>query len=183
MSTRQPQCTVVYESMFDNTANIARAVARGLVLGGMAVTVVDVADAPPVDALDGDLVVIGAPTHAFSLSRQRTREDAVRQGAAPNRAGPGVREWLASSRSSSGRTASAAVFDTRVRKVRHLKGASTRIRRTMEHLGFEMALPPTGFLVEDVQGPIVDGEVDRALAWGRDLAAASTRSVSLPTRD
>jgi hypothetical protein len=164
---------VVYESMFDNTATIARAVARGLELGGMSVCVVDVVDAPALDAVEADLLVVGAPTHAFSLSRTSTREDAVRQGAPADRAGTGIREWLAASSSSATDAGCvAAVFDTRVRKVRHLKAAASQARRTMEHLGFRLVDRPMGFVVDDVQGPLVQGETDRAVLWGQDLARA-----------
>ena len=40
------------------------------------------------------LLVVGAPTHAFSMSRPSTRLDAVRQGADAQRAAWGMREWL-----------------------------------------------------------------------------------------
>ena len=80
--------------MFGNTEQVGRAVAGGLADGGVDAVVVDVA-AAPVDLPAGlDLVVLGAPTHAFSLSRPSTRADAVRQGASPERAASGLREWL-----------------------------------------------------------------------------------------
>ena len=31
---------------------------------------------------------------------------------------------------------------------------------------------PVAFLVDDLQGPLVDGEIDRATSWGRSLAAS-----------
>lgn len=172
---------VVYESMFDNTARVADAIAQGLELGGMRVTVVDVAAAPPVDGVDVDLLVVGAPTHAFSLSRQSSREDAVRQGAKAERARVGVREWLAAGRPSARSTTRlAAVFDTRVRKVRHLKAAASRARRVLGQLGFTLVERPTGFLVDDLKGPLLDGETDRAVSWGLELARACRRhSASL----
>ena len=67
--------------MFGNTATVAEAVAASLTAEGMSVTCVDVADAPPLESVEADLLVVGAPTHAFSLSRPGTREEAVRQGA------------------------------------------------------------------------------------------------------
>ena len=62
---------------------------------GMSVTCVDVADAPPLESVEVDLLVVGAPRHAFSLSRPGTREEAVRQGAPAEHARTGIPEWLA----------------------------------------------------------------------------------------
>ena len=39
------------------------------------------------------------------------------------------------------------------------------------HLGFTLVERPTGFLVDDLKGPLVEGETDRALSWGLELAA------------
>ena len=94
--TRSLRALVVHESMFGNTERIALAVAQGLRAGGAEVSVVAVADAPDALPDEVDLLVVGAPTHAFSLSRAATRRDAVRQGASPDRAATGLREWLTS---------------------------------------------------------------------------------------
>ncbi len=114
MNTRELTALVVHESMFHNTATIAEVIAEGLTAEGMSVTSVDVADAPPLETVDVDLLVIGAPTHAFSLSRPSTREEAVRQGALAEHARTGVREWLAAAPSHPANADLAAVFDTRV---------------------------------------------------------------------
>jgi hypothetical protein len=34
------------------------------------------------------------------------------------------------------------------------------------------------FYVDDVDGPLLDGEVDRARAWGRQLAASMAKAAS-----
>ena len=69
---------VVYESMFGNTRLVAEAVAEGL-SSGLDVDVVEVA-AAPTSFDDVELVVVGGPTHALGMTRQRTRDDARRQG-------------------------------------------------------------------------------------------------------
>src|SRR3712207_3815583 len=85
---------VVYESMFGNTRDVARAVAEG-VAPLMDVALLEVDDAPHRIGADVGLVVVGAPTHAFSLSRPGTRQDAGRQAGGPTvSSGIGVREWL-----------------------------------------------------------------------------------------
>ncbi len=57
---------VVYESMFGNTEAVARAVAGGL-SGSMEVEVYEVSRAPSPVTGPIDLLVVGGPTHAFSL--------------------------------------------------------------------------------------------------------------------
>ena len=74
----------------------------------------DVATASVDLPADLDLLVVGAPTHAFSLSRPSTRADAVRQGAPPERATAGLREWLTAAPPQDARRLPVAVFDTRV---------------------------------------------------------------------
>jgi flavodoxin len=71
---------VVYESMFGNTKSVARAVADGL-SERFDVDLRDVSQAPASDIGPVDLIVVGGPTHAFSLSRPATRASALEQGA------------------------------------------------------------------------------------------------------
>ena len=89
---------VLYESMFGNTRRIAEAIGDGLA----EVTDVRVDLVSAVADLTADLVVIGAPTHAHSLPRPSSREDAAtwsrdaekHLALEPDAAAPGVREWL-----------------------------------------------------------------------------------------
>lgn len=77
---------IVFESMFGNTGTCARYIADGLASTGAEVAVADVRQVRPDDLRNCDLLVVGAPTHAFSLSRESTRQEAVRQGAHPSHA-------------------------------------------------------------------------------------------------
>lgn len=182
MHTRTLTALVVHESMFHNTATIADVVSASLTAEGMDVTCVDVADAPPLATVNVDLLVVGAPTHAFSLSRPSTREDAVRQGAPAEHARTGVREWLAAAPAHPDGVGLAAVFDTRATKVRRLpKAAGTRGAHLLKRLGFTMVHRPEPFLVADVKGPLVDGEVERAAGWGMELAREVRQRLSVST--
>jgi len=165
------EALVVHESMFGNTAEIAKAVSCGLAHEGLLVTTVAVATAPDLATVNTDLLVLGGPTHAFSMSRPGTRQDAVRQGAAPDRATVGLREWLTAGASpGDAPTRLAAVFDTRASKVRYLpKSASAGSGHLLRRLGFTLLGRPTGFLVAEVKGPLLPGETERAIAWGREL--------------
>ena len=177
-ATPTPQAWVVVESMFGNTEQVGHAVARGLAMEGVAAEVLGVG-ASRHRLPDGlALLVVGAPTHAFSLSRPSTRADAVRQGAAPERAKAGLREWLV--RCLTGpEPPRLAIFDTRVSKVRRLPmAAGPAARRLGRSLGFEVLDRPAYFLVDDVQGPLAAGELERAVAWGRRLGVLSRDHAS-----
>lgn len=167
---------VIYESMFGNTAALAHAVGRGLEDYGFAVDVVDVGDAPPAEGLDVDLLVLGAPTHAFSLSHRRTREDAVRQGAPSDRAEAGLREWIAGARvNPRDSLVPVAFFDSRAGAVRRLPGsAAHKATRLARAAGLRRQLGTESFYVDDVDGPLLPGEENRARAWGRQVAAQSS---------
>ena len=167
---------VVYESMFGNTEQVARAVARGL-SDRMEVELSEVSTAPaPLTELL-DLIVVGAPTHAFSLSRPSTRADALRQGATQGQEANGLREWLG--RLTRGpHSEMVAAFDTRVERVRHLPGsAAKRAGRVVDRLGYER-IGRESFYVVDIGGPLEPGELARAEEWGRHLATEmALRSV------
>lgn len=172
---------VVYESMFGNSERVARAVAEGLGEYGD-VVLRDVASAAPGEIPVGvDLLVAGGPTHAMSMSRTGTREDAVRQGAGQGLVGRGLREWLADAPEDlHGLTFT--TFDTRVSRVRRLpgsaaKGAARSLRRRRGHL----LTAPESFFVDDVAGPLAPDEVERARAWGRALATRIERDTPTTT--
>ena len=169
---------VAYESMFGNTERVARAVAAGLRLEGVDTTVLNISLATIADLSDLDLLVVGAPTHGFSLSRPATRRDAVRQGGRDDAVIIGMREWLESLAAES-RPPLAATFDTRVTKVRYLPAsASRRAARILDDQGHQLVSAPTGFLVHAVPGPLESHEVDRAIAWGRGVANESRAQLT-----
>ena len=160
---------VVYESMFGNTERVARAIGTGLAEHGL-VDVRNVADIEPSDVTKVQLLVLGGPTHAFSLSRPTTRRDAVKQGATCRSVDIGLREWI------SGLTPAflpdrIATFDTRVARARHLPGSAARKAASLlRSRGWPVA-GRKSFFVLDTDGPVLTDELDRAVAWGRHLAA------------
>lgn len=168
---------VVYESMFGNTEQIARAVAEGL-QSRMDVELLGAEQnpGPPHDRVD--LVVVGGPTHAFSMTRENTRADAVRQGAAEGKETYGIREWI--EHLGNGPHADrVATFDTRVARtggrVRHVPGSAAKAAaKVLRKHGYEALAKPESFWVEDTPGPLFPGEVERARAWGEHLAAMVT---------
>lgn len=165
---------LVHESHWGNTRAVAEAIARGISegVGGArrSVEVVDVGAAPSPVPAGVDLLVVGGPTHAFSMSRVGTRADARDQGAEPGHEVRGIREWLADL-PGPGSPPDVATFDTRVSKVRRLPGSAARAAgRYVGHHHLGRVVASESFFVQDVQGPLLEGELDRAYAWGRELA-------------
>jgi hypothetical protein len=165
---------VVHESMFGNTSAIAEIVADTLRHRGLAVVHTDVRETLIGAVWEHDLVVLGAPTHAFSLSRPSTRADAVRQGAVGGTGDIGLREWILAlpdvRREDDRQPPPFAVFDTRVGKVRRLPAAGHQAARMLRHKGYRLLSRPVGFCVADTKGPIAPGEFAHAAAWGNTLA-------------
>ena len=172
---------VVYESMFGNTEQLARAVAAGMQADHVSVTITEVSEAPFGIPPEVDLLVVGAPTHAFSLSRPGTRADAVRQGAMASRQPLGLREWLSSVSGTNG--LGIAVFDTRVSKVRRLPAAAgPRAAKIARKRGLVLLSKPIGFVVDDIKGPLGSHEIERAATWGRSVAGLARSHVATPER-
>jgi hypothetical protein len=175
---------VVYESMWGNTAQVAQAIAQGI-SESMTVEVHEVSDAGTVSRPEVALIVAGGPTHAFSLTRESTRADAHRRGAPYGDEYLGLREWL-DGLPSGVHPQQVATFDTRVDKVRHLPGSAAKsAARSLHRHGFPRADYVESFYVSDTDGPLLEGELDRARAWGRTLAhqaasPAHARSQSEP---
>lgn len=162
---------VVFESLFGDARTIALAIADGLA-PTLPVDVVAAADAPPQVDSDVALLVVGGPNHAMSMPRPATRADAVaKQGAQVADPGRGLREWLDAVRLPAG--IRAAAFDTRMshpKFVVKLDHASKTEEKLLERHGAELAAPAEHFTVQDVQGPLADGEEERARRWGQALA-------------
>jgi hypothetical protein len=123
-----------------------------------------------------DLLVVGGPTHAFGLSRPATREAAARQAAgagspaASTAPSDGLREWLADLPRPS-RAVVGVAFDTRIKKAFVPGSAARRAAKRLHRLGLQRLSEPETFWVEDSEGPLREGETDRARRWAEQLAA------------
>lgn len=175
------QALVVHESMFGNTAHVADAVADGLRAAGLEVSTVEVGEAPTAFR-DLDLVVVGAPTHAFGLSRPSTREDAAQKAAERGEdltsAGIGLREWIEEVEPAAG--VAVAAFDTRVRRPRLPGSAARAARKRLRARGLRAVDPPTTFWVDGMFGPLLPGEEERARDWGTDLGTRVREHATNP---
>lgn len=178
---------VVHESMFGNTRMVAEAIADALRTDGQDVRQLAAADLGSVAFDDDDVLILGAPTHVHTLPSNRTRvaaTDMARTSKPPLTLEPtarssGVREWL-----DDGATfpAQAAVFDTRMKAPRFLTGsAAVRIARSLRRRRTRLVLPAESFYVSGNR--LIDGEIERAGRWARQIAAALTPAGARPGLD
>ena len=160
---------VVYESHWGNTAEIARAIAEGIGPEATALNT-DEATASLVD--ECDLVVAGAPIMAFSLPSEAMITNARKDPRAPHPADvshPSLRNWLDGLPTS---RAAAASFETKLRW--SPGGATGAIDDRFHRAGFRTIAKGQKFWVTSSYGPLREGEVERARAWGESLAAQLT---------
>jgi hypothetical protein len=162
---------VVYESVFGDAKKIAEAVANGL-SAELDVAVVPAGKAPNEIKDDVDLLVIGGPNHGFSMPRESTREGAIKQyGATIEDTRTGLHEWLDTVRLPQG--IRAAAFDTRSdhpKLLVKMDHASRTEEKLLKGLGASLLADAEHFYVTSAQGPLADGEEERASQWGRSLA-------------
>lgn len=171
------RAVLVYESLWGNTEKVAKAVADELGRT-IAVRVFDVESAP--DSVEGyDLVVVGGPTHGFSMTRPSTREAAVTHNGAPRAPARGIREWLEQLPHLAS-PVKAVAFDTRVDKPRLPGSAAKAARHELRTLGFDVGIKAKSFHVHGYEGPLVDGELGRAVEWAREIHEAVADRVEPP---
>lgn len=144
-----PSTDIVFESFFGNTRRVAEAIADG-VRQHLVAALVDVRDEVPPN--EHGVLVVGAPTHAHSLSRPASRREAemwakdlgkhlaLEQGSRAT----GIREWIETDpRAVSG----FATFDTRVDMPRIFTGsAATAISTRLRKRGLRELVRPESFL-------------------------------------
>ena len=152
---------VVYDSFFNNTEQIARAI--GDSLGhAMGVSVVRVSDVTPERLAGVDVLIVGSPTRAF-------------------RPTPAVTSFLKKIPGKSLKGVKVAAFDTGlamgdigspiVRFFVKLFGyAAKPIADRLKRKGGELVVPPEGFFVAGTKGPLKEGELERAAEWGKRIA-------------
>jgi hypothetical protein len=120
--------------------------------------------------------VAGAPLIAFRLPTEGVRaqiaRDAARDPTPPDLSHPSLRSWLDTLPQGHGRS---AAFETRLRW--SPGGATGSIDKGLAHAGYRPLAKPAKFIVTGKYGPLRDGEVERARAWGTELARALARPV------
>jgi flavodoxin len=157
---------VVYDSVFGNTGQIAQGI--GNALGPQEdVEIVRVGDVKPEQFTGLTLLIVGSPTRKFSPTGATTSL----LKSIPQNGLKGVK---------------VAAFDTRftvsaIEKVRILAFfvkifgyAAEPIADRLEKKGGELAVPPEGFYVGDTEGPLLEGELERAADWAKQIMATQS---------
>lgn len=164
------KAVVVYESHWGNTAAVARAIAEGIGPEARAMTTDEAS--PPVVA-QAELLVVGAPVIGFSLPRDGTLAQLPSDAKGEHPADvshPLVRTWLDSLAPRSGQ---AAAFETRIWW--SLRGATTTIEGKLRGVGCQTVAKGERFVVKGTYGPLREGELARARAWGEQLGRTLAR--------
>ncbi len=150
---------VVYDSSYGNTAKIANIIARTLKAEGP-VTIKHVRSVAKSDIEGVSLLVLGSPT----------------QG---GRATQAMSDFIDSLSQREMKNIRAAVFDTRFAVQEHGLGlkllmksigfAATKMAKMISDRGGTMVIQPEGFIVENKDGPLKNGELVRAVGWAKLL--------------
>ena len=164
---KEMKAMVIYDSVYGNTGQIGNAVgtAIGTALGSPEdVQVVKAGDARPEQLAGLSLLVVGSATQKFSPLGATTRFLKT----IPKNGLEGIK---------------VAAFDTRftvsaIERIRILAFivrifgyAAEPIAKRLEKAGGELAVPPEAFYVGDTKGPLLEGELERAADWGRQIVA------------
>lgn len=147
---------VVYDSVFGNTEKVAQKI--GEALGAPAIRVGDVKSE---NLTNLDVLVVGSPTRGFNPT-------------------PGIKKWLNRLDSGSLRGVNVAAFDTRIdveetnvailtAMVKVFGYAAKPIGNKLVKKGGDLRMPPEGFVVNDSEGPLRDGKLERAAGWARHM--------------
>ena len=155
---------VIYDTFFGNTEQVARAMSGALGAESAAVRVTDARH----EQLKGlGLLVVGSPTRAFRPTKP-------------------ISQFLDGIPRDALRGVKVAAFDTRgseaeINKtkfgllVRVFGYAAKPIADKLVKKGGELAAPPEGFIVEGTEGPLVQGEIERAAAWAKRIIEGDER--------
>jgi hypothetical protein len=156
---------VVYESLWGNTAAIARAIAEGIGDGTQALSTAE-ANAAAIAGVDW--IIAGAPVLGFSLPQESMRENIrINPGRAPtppDLSHPSMRSWLASLPRGVGHS---AAFETRLWW--SPGGATAAITQGLQQAGYVSSVKAMRFIVTGGYGPLRKGELERAAQWGIQL--------------
>lgn len=142
---------IVYDSQYGNTERIAQEIAETLSALGRARAVrVDAVRASDLEGIE--LLVIGSPT----------------QGWRPTQT---IQSYLRSPSFDHLRGVRIACFDTRFNKPRWLTGSAAGVMaKRLRERGVEPAAEPASFFVGGTEGPLLNGELERAKSWAMGVA-------------
>jgi len=139
---------IIYESTHGNTQKVAQAM--GDAIGARVALVSDI---NPAELKSFDLIIFGSPTH----------------GGFPSE---GIHNFLKTTSAFEG--SHTAVFDTRT-KTTIFGYAAPKIAKHMTKKGALLLFPPEGFFVLGMEGPLMEGEIERAAEWAKRVLNAKDK--------
>ena len=143
---------IVYDSVYGNTEKIAQAIGGAITGEAKAVRVGEVNS---IKLKTINLLIVGSPTH----------------GGRPT---PAIQDFLNKVSKSAIRDVHVAAFDTRLsmRLVGIFGYAAERIADSLKRNGGNLIAPPEGFFVKGKEGPLKEGELERAASWAKTIATS-----------
>lgn len=151
---------IIYDSVFGNTEQIAQAIFK--TLKSEKNIVISKVTAITLKQLNGvELLIVGSPTRGFR----------------PTKA---ISDFLKSFPQNRLKNIKIAAFDTRVDinevklpiltfLVNRFGYAAEFIAKILKENGGNLLVPPEGFFVKDKEGPLKEGEIERATKWAKAL--------------
>lgn len=140
---------VIYDSLYGNTAKIARAIGAALP-GDFSPEVHSIGEATLLPE-HLDLLIVGGPTQGHGVDTA-------------------LKEYLDELPDDLLDGMAVAVFDTRLHWPELLSGSAAKgIASRLESKGAHLIAGPESFFVEGKEGPLAEGELERATAWARQL--------------
>lgn len=157
---------ILYDSVYGNTEKIALAI--GDALGPQEdPSVMKVSDARPDQITGLDLLIVGAPTQQFRTTTAMT--DLLKR--IPQNSLKGVKVAAFDTRLSTDEIHKTPILAFFVKLFGVNAYAASAIANLLRKKGGILVGPPEGFCVEGMKGPLVEGELQRAANWARQLIA------------
>jgi flavodoxin len=155
---------VIYDSLYGNTQKIALAIADTLGTP-QDVTALRVGDVKPDHFAGLDLLIVGSPTQKF---RPTATISSLLKGI-PNHSLKGIKVAAFDTRLTWNEIEKTAVLAFFVKIYGY---AAKPIADRLAKKGGEPVIAPQGFYVDGMEGPLLDGEMDRAVNWARQIITA-----------
>jgi len=152
---------IVYDSVFGNTEKIAQVI--GNAMGSQAeVNILRVGNVKQENLRGLDVLIVGSPTRAFKPTKEITNF----LNGFPKNGLKGVKVAAFDTRFTM-----SAIEESRVLPffVRLFGYAAKPISNRLKKKGGELIISPEGFFVEGVEGPLKEGEIERAASWAKEI--------------
>jgi flavodoxin I len=159
---------IVYDSVFGNTEQIALEI--GKALGNQdAVATARAGDVKPDQLVGLNILIVGSPTQRFRSTP--TISNLLKR--IPKKGLKGVKVTAFDTRLTPREIDETPVLPFFVKLFGQSAYAAKPLTDKLKERGGELIVPPEGFFVEGMKGPLVAGELERAADWAKHIIAAA----------